>query len=407
WELWSATIGRITGDGIVRIVERGEVHVDVPVSFFIDECPVYQVEGEEPVAIRAARERSLDDLKDVEAPDVSGVLLKMLESSALGSRRSIWEQYDHTIQTNTVLGPGRGDAAVIRIKGTRSAIAATMDCNSRYCFLDPYHGARLAVAEATRNVSCVGGKPLGLTNCLNFGNPERPPGNWQLREAVRGMGDAARALGVPIVSGNVSLYNESNGVPIQPTPMIGCAGVLDDVMAATAIQWNEGDFVVLLGGGVPSLGGSDYLEIMHGQVAGSLPALDLERERNVQELIRHLGGRGEFSGVHDVSNGGLAIALAELAMASGLGATIDVQPGGGRLDVGWFGESASRVVVAVPPTRLAAVEASAGDKGIDAVMLGRVGGDRLILGDAAPVPVEALVTASGQAFRGKRDHARI
>ena len=407
WELDAAVIGRITNDGAVRVSDGEEVHVNVPVSFFTDDCPVYHVDGEEPADIGAARKRTLDGLEDIDARDVAGALLRMLESPALGSRRSIWEQFDHTIQTNTVVGPERGDAAVIRIKGTRSAIAASMDCNSRYCYLDPYHGAQLGVAEATRNVSCVGGRPLGLTNCLNFGNPERSPANWQLREAVRGMGDAARALGVPIVSGNVSLYNESTGVPIQPTPMIGCVAVLDDVMSAARIHWNDGDSILLIDGGVPSLGGSDYLDIIHGQIAGCPSAPDLASELKVQELVRHLILSGHCSGVHDVSNGGLAITLAELAMASGVGATVALPDGSGRQDVGWFGECASRVVVAVGPSLIEIVERSAVERGVGIVQLGKVGGRELVLGDAPPISVETLVTASDQAFREKRDHARV
>lgn len=407
WELQAATIGRITDDGAVRIRDGGEVYVDVPVAFFIDECPVYHVAGDEPADIRSLRERSLTDLKDLGAADVTGVLLRMLQSSALGSRRAIWEQYDHTIQTNTVLGPGRGDAAVIRIKGTRSAIAVTMDCNSRYCYLDPYLGAQHAVAEATRNVSCVGGKPLGITNCLNFGNPERAPGNWQLREAVRGLADAARALGVPVVSGNVSLYNESNQVAIQPTPMVGCVGVLEDVTAAAAIYWNEGDLIVLLTGASPSLGGSDYLEIIHGDIAGSPSAPDLALESKVQELVRMLIGSGLCSGVHDVSNGGLAVTLAELALASGVGATIDSYAGGGRVDAGWFGECGGRIVVAVHPSELSTVERLAGNAGVRAVELGRAKGQHLVLADATPVSVGGLEAASEHALGGKRDHARI
>ena len=407
WELDATIIGRITDDGIVRVADRGDVHVTVPVSLFIDECPVYHVEGEEPHDIRSLRERPPTDLQDIGPAEVADALLLMLQSPALGSRQPIWEQYDHTIQTNTVLGPGCGDAAVIRIKGTQSAIAASMDCNSRYCYLDPYRGAQLAVAEATRNVSCVGGRPLGLTNCLNFGNPERSPANWQLREAVRGMGDAALALGVPVVSGNVSLYNESSGLPIQPTPMIGCVGVLEDVSVATAIRWRDGDTVMLLDGGPPTLGGSEYLEIMHGQISGSPSAPDFAQELNVQALVRQLIGAGLCSGVHDVSNGGLAVALAELAMASSVGATIASHGGSGRLDVGWFGECASRVLVAVEAGRLGDVERSAASSGVSAVRLGLVGGDNLVLGNAPPVPVKELHTASGRAFHGMRDHASI
>lgn len=407
WELDAAIIGRVTDSGVVIIREQDEVHVDVPVSFFIDECPAYQVEGKEPESIRALKGTALLDVPDIAITDVARILLRMLESPGLGSRSNIWEQYDHTIQTNTVLGPGCGDAAVIRIKGTQSAIAATMDCNSRYCYLDPYLGAQLAIAEATRNISCVGARPLGITNCLNFGNPERSPGNWQLREAVRGIGDAARALSVPVVSGNVSLYNETNQVPIHPTPMIGCIGVLDNVTRSARINWNERDAIVLLDGGLPTIGASDYLEAIHGLIAGSPPELDFQIELKTQCLVRKLVGEGMCTGVHDVSDGGLAIALAEYAIASGVGAAIDLDPGSGRLDAAWFGEGPSRVVLAVAPARVSGVLRMAWDKGIAATELGRAGGDRLVLGDATPVAVTDLDAASRRAFSDTRVHANI
>lgn len=407
WELSSAVIGRITDDGVIRVRDRDDVHVEVPVSFFIDECPVYHVEGQEPETIQVLRQRSLREIADITAPEVPATLLRMLESPLLGSRRSIWEQYDHTIQTNTVQGPGTGDAAVIRIKGTRSAVAATMDCNSRYCFLDPYQGARLAVAEATRNISCVGGRPLGITNCLNFGNPERSPANWQLREAVRGMGDAARAMEVPVVSGNVSLYNETQQAPIHPTPMIGCVGVVPDVSTSSRIHWNDGDVVVLLRGGLPGLGASDYLEIVHELVAGAPPCLDLVMERTVQELVRWLIGEGLCTGVHDVSNGGLAIALGEMAMATGVGAEIRSVAIEDRLDAAWFGESASSVLLAVAPSRLADVMAAASEHRVPALLLGRAGGEALVLGEATPVPVKDMEEANARGLRGKRDHVQI
>lgn len=407
WELSSAIIGRITDDGVVRIRDRDEVHVEVPVTFFVDECPVYHVQGTEPPHIRTLRERSLTDLPDIAVTEIAAVLVQMLESPALGSRRSIWEQYDHTIQTNTVLGPGVADAAVIRIKGTTLAIAATMDCNSRYCYLDPYRGTQLAVAEATRNISCVGATPLGLTNCLNFGNPERSPGDWQLRESVRGLGDAARALGVPVVSGNVSLYNETHQDPIRPTPMIGCVGVVPDVSATAGVRWEDGDVILLVNGSSPTLGGTDYLDITHGLVAGAPTEPDLRAELRVQRLVRQVVEQRLCSGAHDVSDGGLAVALAELAVGSGIGAEVMLPSLDGRVDVTWFGEGHGRVLLAIDPSHVAEVLELASRSEVPVIELGRAGGDRLSLGDAIGIPVEHLEAASGRALGGTRTHAHI
>lgn len=407
WELSSAIIGRITDDGVVRIRDRDEVHVEVPVTFFVDECPVYHVRGDEPEHIRTLRERSLTDVPDIAVTEIAAVLVRMLESPALGSRRSIWEQYDHTIQTNTVLGPGGADAAVIRIKGTTLAIAATMDCNSRYCYLDPYRGAQLAVAEATRNISCVGATPLGLTNCLNFGNPERSPGDWQLRESVRGLGDAARALSVPVVSGNVSLYNETHQDPIRPTPMIGCVGIVPDVSSTAGVRWKDGDVILLLNGASPTLGASDYLEITHGLVAGAPTEPDLQAELRVQRLVRQVVEQGLCSGMHDVSDGGLAVSLAEFAIGTGIGAAVKPAGADGRLDVTWFGEGHARVLVAVDPSHVAEVQELAKRSDVPMTELGRAGGDRLSLGDAGGIPVEHLAAASGRALGGTRTHAHI
>lgn len=273
-----------------------------------------------------------------------------------------------------------------------------MDCNSRYCWLDPYLGAQHAIAEATRNVSIVGGQPLGITNCLNFGNPERAPANWQLARAVDGLGDACRALGVPIVSGNVSLYNESGGMPIHPTPMVGCVGKVDDVGGVIGIAWHDGDDVLLLGDARPVLGGSDYLVLIHDRIVGSIPELDFAAERNVQECIRALALHRLCHAAHDVSGGGLAIALAEMAMASGKGAEIELPPHDGRVDECWFGESAGRVLISASPDRKQAISEVVGGLGVSLHALGRVRGDALMLDGSGDVTVLDLRTASERAL---------
>ncbi len=393
WSLSAAQIGRITDDGIVRIRDGNSIEVEVPVSLFIDECPTYEIDAIEPDDIRARRMLDLSTIPDIDETQVGERLIDLLANANLGSRREVWEQYDHTILTNTVAGPGDADAAVLRIKGHPEGIAITMDCNSRYCELDPYLGAQHAIVESTRNVSAVGGRPLGLTNCLNFGNPERSPANWQLSRAVAGMADACRELGVPIVSGNVSLYNETDGKPIQPTPMVGCVGVIDDVTTSVGITWQEGDDIYLLGHAVPSIEASDYLEIVHGLKAGSPPSIDFDQERQLQQFVRALVATGSVTGVHDVSSGGLAVALAEMASRSELGATVEVNTFDRRIDARWFGESASRAIVAASPQHRSSIEQVASQASMPIVRIGEVGGSELILGGSAPVSIEVINSA--------------
>ena len=390
WSLSAAQIGRITDDGIVRIRDGNNVEVEVPVSLFIDECPTYEIDSVEPESIRARRIVDLSELVDIDETAVGETLLQMLGSANLGSRREVWEQYDHTILTNTVKGPGQADAAVLRIKGHPQGMAISMDCNSRYCELDPYLGAQHAIVESTRNVSAVGGRPLGLTNCLNFGNPERSPANWQLSRAVAGMADACRELGVPIVSGNVSLYNETDGKPIQPTPMVGCVGVIDDVSAAVGITWQEGDDIYLLGHADPSIEASDYLEVIHGLKAGSPPRIDFDEERQLQQFLRALVTTGSVSGVHDLSSGGLAVALAELAAQSRIGAAISLHTHDRRTDTRWFGESASRAVIAASPDQRSSIEQVAHQARMPIVRIGTAGGDELRLGPSSFVTIDDL-----------------
>jgi len=394
WSLSSALIGHITDDGIVRIRDGDEVHVEVPVSHFIDECPTYVVATDEPASAKTRRSLDLSRLADISQAEIGATLLRLLGSTNLGSRQPVWEQYDHTILTNTVLGPGQADAAVLRIKGEREGIAVSMDCNSRYCDLDPYLGAQYAIVEATRNVSAVGARPLGMTNCLNFGNPERSPGNWQLSRAVSGMADACRQMGVPIVSGNVSLYNETEGRPIQPTPMVGCVGVLDDVTVARGIRWNQGDDIYLLGETAPGLGGSEYLSIVHGMVAGSPAPIDFNLERRLQQFVRALVISGMVTGVHDLAEGGLAVALAEMALASNCGASVSLGTDDHRNDIRWFGESASRALVAAAPDQRPSIEGVAISSGVGVLRIGTASGNMLTLGRSPSLTLKEMQSAN-------------
>lgn len=398
WSLHASVIGRVTDDGRVRVRDGGTVEVDVPVNLFTDACPTYLVEAEEPAYLAETRAFDPDSLPDIATEDIGDTLLQMMASPNIGSRRSVWEQYDHTILTNTVYGPGEADAAVIRQKGTNGGMAVSMDCNSRYVYLDPFEGARHGVAEAARNVACAGARPLGLTNCLNFGSPERSPANYQLVKAVEGMGDAARALDVPIVSGNVSLYNETSRQPILPTPMVGCVGVLTDIGARMAMRWHDGDELLLVGGGDLALGGSEYLAYIHGRIAGTPPKLDLDAEKRLIGFLQALGSRVQGAAAHDISSGGLAVATTEMALTSGVGVTIDATPEAGRVDLGWFGESGGRVLVAVDAVRSSTVTMLAEEWDLPVQRLGRVGGTDVVLADGVAVALDALRQASESAL---------
>jgi phosphoribosylformylglycinamidine synthase len=397
WSLTASVIGTITDTGRVVIRDNGKVEVDVPVTHFIDDCPTYHTTGEEPAAIAAAKLFDTESLDDITPINIPSRLLDLLASPNICSRRPVWEQYDHSILTNTVFGPGQADAAVLRVKGTTSGIAISIDCNSRYCSLDPFAGAALAVAESARNVAVSGGRPLGLTNCLNMGNPERTPGSWHLEQSVAGIGAAGRGLGIPVVSGNVSLYNETANSPIQPTPMIGCVGVIENIDHVTAATWVEGDAILMLGDSSPQLGGSEYLERFHDTIGGQLPAVDFENERRLLDALIELAASGLSSGAHDVSLGGLAVTVAELAIASGIGATIESNVNG-RVDRHWFGESAGCVIVSASPGAVRPVSDLASRHGVAVARIGTVDGSTLQLGNAPAIPVEDLRAAFESGF---------
>lgn len=398
WSLNAAVIGTVTDDGLVRVRDGEEVHVEVPVRLFIDECPTYVVEAIEPAYFETTRAFDANGIADVAESQVPETLMKMLSSPNIGSRQSIWEQYDHTILTNTVFGPGASDAAVLRQKGTGGGLAISMDCNSRYVYLDPYEGARHAVAEAARNVACSGARPLGITNCLNFGSPERSPADYQLVKAVEGMADACRTLNIPVVSGNVSLYNETDQQPVFPTPMVGCVGVLENLDTRMSLRWSEGDAIWLIGEGMPSLGGSEYLAWCHDVVAGTPPALDLDAELRMLHLLQVLASSGPNIAAHDVSSGGLAVAISEMALASDIGATIDGDVRSSRVDASWFGESGTRVLIAGSPEWGEQLTRLAQEWETSISRIGNVGGSSLAFPNAVAVSLTELQQASSSAL---------
>jgi phosphoribosylformylglycinamidine synthase len=317
------------------------------------------------------------------------VLLGLLASPNVCSRKWIWEQYDHQVILNTVVLPG-SDAAVLRIGDAGRGVAMSSDCNGRYCYLDPYVGAQIAFAEAARNVAASGGEPAAITDCLNFGNPEKPEVFWTFHEAIRGLSDACRYFGVPVISGNVSLYNESFGQPIYPTPTVGLVGLLDDVEKhATVAFKDDGDVVVLVGESLAELGGSEYLKVEHDIVAGRPPALDLELERDVQVAVREAIRAGLVKSAHDCSEGGIAVALAECCLAGGIGADIHLEDGLPPA-ASLFGETQSRIVVTVAEKDAEALVSHIIGQDVPYAVLGTVGGERLVIEGTIDVSLDDM-----------------
>ncbi|MCG0239294.1 MAG: phosphoribosylformylglycinamidine synthase subunit PurL [Firmicutes bacterium] len=319
WGVECAVIGRVTGDGLIRVKEGDRVVAEVPAASIAGGAPAYTPPAREPESI--ARLRAFDWSRLPEPEDYNAVLLRLLGSPNLCSREWIWRQYDHQVQVGTVVGPG-GDAAVVRVPGTQKGVALTIDGNGRYVYLNPRRGAAIAVAEAARNVVCTGAEPVAITNNLNFGNPEKPEVYWQFREAVEGLAEACRALGTPVTGGNVSFYNESRGEAIYPTPTVGMVGILPDLSQRLTMGFKRpGDVVVLLGNlDRVTFGGSEYAKVIHGVVAGDAPELDLDLERRLQKVVLAAAREGLLTAAHDVAEGGIAVALAEMALAAEPGA---------------------------------------------------------------------------------------
>jgi phosphoribosylformylglycinamidine synthase subunit PurL len=383
WDLHAVRVGTVTASDRLRIFERGVLVADVPTRALTDEAPVYRRPTREPDWQRSVQQLDFAQLTGPRSAELA--FDKLIASPVIASKRWAYRQYDHTVGTNTIAQPGLS-AAVVRVKGTKRGIALSVDGNSRFCYLDPYRGAMLAVAESARNIACAGGEPIGATNNLNFGNPERPEIMWQFAEAVRGIGDACRALDIPITGGNVSLYNETEGEAIFPTPVLGVLGVLEDAArTATRPFKQSGARVVLVGDNRGELGGSEYLAQVHGVIAGAPPVVDLDRERALQQFVIGAIRDGLVDSAHDCAEGGLAITLAECCFDSGgIGVTADLAavtdvPDAFRIDATLFGESASRVVLSTDDERLDALLEGAAKAGVPAQAIGRTGGDRIRL----------------------------
>ena len=395
WDLRSTLIGRSTDDGLARIFDGAELVGEPPVSILTD-APQYRLQGVKPEWLPALQAY---DLASLPMPDASPseTLLQLLASPNIASKEWVYRQYDHQVQTNTVQAPG-GDAAVLRIKGTSKGIALAADGNGRLCYLDPFVGGMIAVAEACRNVSCVGAEPIALTDCLNFGNPEKAEIYYQLEECIKGMAAACEALAAPVISGNVSLYNETQGRGIYPTPIIGCLGLLEDVRANVGVGFMRvGDAVALLGASEVSadaaaLAGSEYLEAIHGLVAG-MPSIDIASEAALQRACRRLVSERVISSAHDCSDGGLAVALAECCIAGGRGVECADAAVDGRWDAALFGETQSRIVASLPQDRLSALAAICDSEGVPWTTLGYVSDARFRIGGLLDMPLSDIADA--------------
>jgi len=395
WDLHAARIGEVTSDGLLRVKAAGRVVAEIPNRALVDEAPVYHRPTSRPAYLDAVRELDLSRYRAV-APGRE--FLQLLASPTIASKRWVYRQYDHMVRTNTLVLAGMG-AGVVRVKGTNRALAMSTDGNGRYCYADPRRGAMLAVAEAARNVACAGAVPIGATNCLNFGNPERPEIMWQFAEAVEGISEACVALDIPITGGNVSLYNETDGNAIYPTTVLGVVGLIDDSSRVLARAFRTaGDEIIALGRGSAELGMSEYLKHVHGVIRGEAPQLDLDAERALVDLLPRAAAAGLLQSAHDCSDGGIAVTLAECSFDTGgigLDADLDAEPGSADVDSATgtlFGESASRAIVSVRPSdRIEFLKLAAAAK-VPARVIGRTGGDRIRIAVAGAAMIDVAVS---------------
>jgi len=374
WDLEAKVLGQVIADPVLRVRHKGKLVAELPIQALTREAPVYRRPRRRPRYLD--RLRQLDAAVLPEPRDYNEVLLKLVSHPNCASKEWVYRQYDHQVRTNTLILPG-ADAAAIRIKGTGKAIGLTVDGNSRYCFLDPYQGARIAVAEASRNLACIGAEALGVTDCLNFASPERPTVMWYFEQTIRGLREACRTLRLPIVSGNVSFYNEtSGGKGVYPTPVIGMVGLIEDERNICTHHFKQvGDLIILLGITYPELGGSEYLAIYHNLEQGSPPKLRWDQERPIQEMVRRAVRHGCLSSAHDCAEGGLAIALAEACLGQvegGYGIRIELPDWGLRPDALLFSESQSRIIISIREDELNRIKRMAKRFGVPWRIIGQV-----------------------------------
>jgi phosphoribosylformylglycinamidine synthase subunit PurL len=396
WDLHAVKIGEVTRGDKYRVLDGGKMAAEIPAKALADDGPVYTREEEKPAYL--ADVQKLDLAGITEPKDFNAVLKQLLTHPSIASKVWVWQQYDHMVRTDTVFYPGH-DASLIRVKGTQKGIAVSTDCNSLYAYLDPLEGGKIAVAEAARNVACSGARPIGVTNCLNFGNPMKPEVFWQFHNAVSGMIESCKALEIPVTGGNVSFYNESPQGAIYPTPTIGVVGLLENIekRVPSAFQ-NEGDIIFIAGDTLNEIGGSHYLMIEHGLKQGLPPRLDLKREKALQQFILAGADGKKLASCHDLSEGGLAVAVAEccLKSASKLGAAVNslnyVRKGqpGLRDDALYFGETQSRVLISVRPEHQKDIKSLAQKQGVVLHEIGKVGGEMLVLEERIRLTVREI-----------------
>jgi phosphoribosylformylglycinamidine synthase II len=412
WGLDAVEIGRVTNDGKMRVLHHGQVVSEIPNEALTDDAPVYKrpLERWEPPVPREMP----GHIKLAEAGDFAGKLKRLLASPNICGKRWVWQQYDHMVQTNTVESPGAGDAGVIRIKGSQRGLAMALDGNSRWCYLDPQLGAMHAVAEAARNVACSGATPVGATNCLNFGNPEKPHIMWQFSKVIDGITKACEELDVPITGGNVSFYNETLGEGIYPTPVIGIVGILEDVHKAVFPSFREpGRALVLLRASEPGdltdaeseFGSSEYAKEILGVVWGFPPALELQREAALQKALVEMSGAGLVESAHDCSEGGIAVTLAESAFVKGVGVRVDLASLGLPPEFVLFGEDASRVVISCDRSHLPGIKETAFKYGLSAEEIGETVSGQIEIALDGQVVVSALVSELREAYEGALEAA--
>ncbi|MFC1808266.1 phosphoribosylformylglycinamidine synthase subunit PurL, partial [Candidatus Omnitrophota bacterium] len=375
WDLNASIIGQVIKEKVMRVKDKGEVVAEIPFHCLAN-APIYDMPYIKPPHLGELRDLKLEDIS--EPSDYNEVLTKMMRCHTIANKRWIYQQYDHMVQTNTVVLPG-SDAAVIRLKGTKKSIAATSDCNSRYCFLNPFRGAQIAVAEAARNLTCSGADPAAVTDCLNFGNPEKPDRYWYFKNAVEGIVGACKSFRLAVISGNVSFYNESPQGAIYPTPTIGMVGIITKPEHVTTQYFkNDEDIILLLGESKEELGGSEYLKSIHNLVKGDAPELDLKAEKDLQSSVLEAIREGLVNSAHDCSEGGLGVALAECCISGEkiIGAKIDLKDKI-RQDTLLFGESQSRIIISCDKKNVAMIQAITNRFNVPCSAIGKTGGEIL------------------------------
>jgi phosphoribosylformylglycinamidine synthase len=396
WGLICAKVGKVTDDGRLKLYHKGELVGDMPVKALVDECPVYHKPSKVPEYY--LKNAAVDTARYPEVTDLNGALKKVLASPTVASKEWVYNQYDYMVRTNTFVRPG-SDAAVVGVPGTRKALAMTTDCNGRFVYLDPEVGGAIAVAEAARNIVCSGAEPLAITDNLNFGSPEKPDIFWQLEKAADGISEACRKLNTPVIGGNVSLYNENAKGAIYPTPVIGMVGLIADLDHITTQGFkHEGDVILLLGETKAELGGSEFQKVIHGVTEGRPPQLDLDAEKKLQDAVLGAIRKGLVASAHDLSDGGLAVALAESCFSGGIGAKVDIKTEL-RADLALFSESQSRILLSASKEKAKELEAYIAEQGVPVQAIGTVGGSELQIGVNGKTAVQAPLSELERAWK--------